>query len=407
MRFDGSRDCRLHGPSLGAAAALATSAAAAPPGRPCECSRSAVEITQTYLRGLKSVEGRLGSFLAVDEEGALAQAAAIDARIAAGEDVGPLAGVPIGIKDNLCTQVGAYTLLVTFLRRVRKVEYRIVLASAQRHTRLPVPALNGQLSRQQAAGCIQFSQNSHTMFRRLTLSGFPCARCHALQGLATTAGSKQLDGYVPPYDATAVARLRAAGAVLLGKTNMDEFGMGSSCENSGFQVGLVQLCDVLLSVSRALLLGELNGAWHGQRLQEPGSHSFLLAPPSPWLLPSSTTTIVLKATPWEQPRAWRIKPSDLATGTKAPAHEPMPRQLAPPVPMCATTLDTRLPAPPSPCPATPWCSPPTTRGTPSASPAAAAAAPPRRWRPTRWWLRWAPTPAAASGSPPPSAAWWA
>lgn len=58
-----------------------------------------------------------------------------------------------------------------------------------------------------------------------------------MQGLATTAGSRQLDGYVPPYDATSVARLRAAGAVLLGKTNMDEFGMGSSCENSGFKVG--------------------------------------------------------------------------------------------------------------------------------------------------------------------------
>lgn len=57
------------------------------------------------------------------------------------------------------------------------------------------------------------------------------------QGQPTTAGSRQLEGYTPPYDATAVARLRAAGAVLLGKTNMDEFGMGSSCENSGFQVG--------------------------------------------------------------------------------------------------------------------------------------------------------------------------
>lgn len=53
------------------------------------------------------------------------------------------------------------------------------------------------------------------------------------QGLATTAGSKQLQGYVPPYDATAVARLRAAGAVLLGKTNMDEVSLecaGCTCD---------------------------------------------------------------------------------------------------------------------------------------------------------------------------------
>lgn len=55
-------------------------------------------------------------------------------------------------------------------------------------------------------------------------------------GLRTTAGSKVLDNYLPPFDATTVAKLRAAGAVLIGKTNMDEFGMGSTTENSAYKV---------------------------------------------------------------------------------------------------------------------------------------------------------------------------
>jgi aspartyl-tRNA(Asn)/glutamyl-tRNA(Gln) amidotransferase subunit A len=89
--------------------------------------------------------------------GAVAQARALDARRAAGETLGPLAGVPVAVKDNLCTT-----------------------------------------------------------------------------GVRTTAASKSLDSFVPPYSATVVARLEAAGAVVIGKTNLDEFGMGSSNENSAY-----------------------------------------------------------------------------------------------------------------------------------------------------------------------------
>ncbi|GBF93284.1 aspartyl glutamyl-tRNA amidotransferase subunit A [Raphidocelis subcapitata] len=120
--------------------------------------RSAVEVARDYLDRIRSVEGEVGAFITVDEAHALAQAEAIDARIAAGQDAGPLAGVPIAVKDNICTR-----------------------------------------------------------------------------GLRTTAGSKVLECYVPPFDATAVERLRAAGAVIVGKTNMDEFGMGSSTENSAYK----------------------------------------------------------------------------------------------------------------------------------------------------------------------------
>src|SRR5262245_55282241 len=121
---------------------------------------SAVEIARLHLDRVAAHdrgEARLGAFLAVDEEGALAQARTVDAAVAAGRDPGPLAGVPVGLKDLFVTR-----------------------------------------------------------------------------GLATTAGSRILAGWVPPYDGTAVARLRRAGAVLLGKLNMDEFAMGSSTENSAY-----------------------------------------------------------------------------------------------------------------------------------------------------------------------------
>ncbi len=118
---------------------------------------SAVEVTQAHLDRIAAVDGAVLAFLHVDTEGALRAARAVDARRAAGEPLGPLAGVPLAMKDVVVTE-----------------------------------------------------------------------------GLPTTAGSKILDGWVPPYDATITRRIKDAGIVMLGKTNMDEFAMGSSTENSAF-----------------------------------------------------------------------------------------------------------------------------------------------------------------------------
>ncbi|HEY2643302.1 MAG TPA: Asp-tRNA(Asn)/Glu-tRNA(Gln) amidotransferase subunit GatA [Galbitalea sp.] len=119
-------------------------------------SVSSVEVTQAHLDRIAAVDGDVHAFLHINEA-ALDAAAAVDAQRAAGEQLGELAGVPIAIKDVLCTL-----------------------------------------------------------------------------GMPSTAGSRILEGWIPPYDATVVARLRAAGLPLLGKTNMDEFAMGSSTEFSAY-----------------------------------------------------------------------------------------------------------------------------------------------------------------------------
>ena len=118
---------------------------------------SSLEVTESSLKRIEAREGVVHAFITVTREAALAQAEKADKRFRKGDEIPPLNGVPIAMKDVLCTQ-----------------------------------------------------------------------------GIRTTCGSAILANYIPPYDATVVKRVLKSGAVLLGKTNMDEFAMGSSTENSAF-----------------------------------------------------------------------------------------------------------------------------------------------------------------------------
>lgn len=118
-----------------------------------------VEATKACLERIKALDETYNCFVTVDEAGALAQAEAIQAKIDSGELTGPLAGVPVAIKDNMC-----------------------------------------------------------------------------INGMLTSCSSKILSNFVPTYTATAVEKLQEAGAVIIGKTNMDEFAMGSTTETSYYGV---------------------------------------------------------------------------------------------------------------------------------------------------------------------------
>ncbi|MDP6894569.1 MAG: Asp-tRNA(Asn)/Glu-tRNA(Gln) amidotransferase subunit GatA [Acidimicrobiales bacterium] len=118
---------------------------------------SARSIVENYIETINESESDVNAFNLVTAEQALIDADEIDSKIASGETLGPLVGVPISIKDNLCTR-----------------------------------------------------------------------------GVETTCSSKILEGWKPPYNATVIEKLKEAGAIIIGKTNLDEFAMGSSTENSAF-----------------------------------------------------------------------------------------------------------------------------------------------------------------------------
>lgn len=119
---------------------------------------SALEVTKSIYSHIQSVEKKVDAYITLTEQNAMKTAAAIDKKIASGQAVAPLAGIPVGIKDNIC-----------------------------------------------------------------------------IKGIKTTCASKILENFVPPYSATVIEKIDANDMVITGKLNMDEFAMGSSCENSAFK----------------------------------------------------------------------------------------------------------------------------------------------------------------------------
>lgn len=120
---------------------------------------SCEEVVGYYIKNIKEKEESINAFISLQEAKALKKAKELDVKIAKGEKVGKLSGIPIAIKDNLCTN-----------------------------------------------------------------------------GVVTTCASKMLEDFVPPYDATVIKKLQEEDAILIGKTNLDEFAMGSSTENSAFKI---------------------------------------------------------------------------------------------------------------------------------------------------------------------------
>ncbi len=118
---------------------------------------TSTELTHAFLDRVRRLEGQVQAYVTVTDKSALKRAAEVDAKIARGEAIGTLEGIPMALKDNMCTE-----------------------------------------------------------------------------GIRTTCSSKMLEEFVPPYSAEVAIRLQEAGAILLGKLNMDEFAMGSSTENSRF-----------------------------------------------------------------------------------------------------------------------------------------------------------------------------
>ena len=119
---------------------------------------TSTQIVASVFDRIKQVDDKIGGYITLTEESAFEAATAVDQRFERGEDLAKLAGIPIAIKDVICTH-----------------------------------------------------------------------------GIRTTSGAKILGNFIPPYDATVMKKLKLQGAITIGKTNMDEFAMGSSTENSAFQ----------------------------------------------------------------------------------------------------------------------------------------------------------------------------